>query len=120
MTFAAGARMNPLLKEEILTAPESRWQPYGEDSRATKECAQVDCFSEETVENHDREPLRRIAIRIRRKQGELFADGAAVKYFGVRTNLWDWAPSKLLQWHREKAGTIENVLTAMMRLALPA
>lgn len=106
--FAVSARMNPLLKEEILAAQESRWQPYSEDSGATKECAQVDYFPEETAENHYREPLRCIAIRIRKKQGELFDDGAAVKYFAVRTNLWDWAPKKLLQWHREKAGTIEG------------
>lgn len=30
-----------------------------------------------------------------------------MKYFAVRTNLWDWKPQRLLQWHREKAGSIE-------------
>jgi len=48
-----------------------------------------------------------VALRIRRKQGELFADGSAVKHFAVVTNLWEWSPKKLLQWHREKAGSIE-------------
>lgn len=56
-----------------------------------------------------REPLRTIAIRIRKKQGELFGDGSAVKHFAVRTNLWEWKPKRLLVWHREKAGTIEAV-----------
>jgi hypothetical protein len=56
--FAVSARMNPLLKEEILALPESRWQPYSEDSGATKEYAQVDYFPEETAENRYREPLR--------------------------------------------------------------
>jgi len=37
----------------------------------------------------------------------LFAGGEAVKYFAVRTNLWDWKPKRLLEWHREKAGSIE-------------
>lgn len=105
--FAVSARMNPALREEILATPEERWQPYGEDSQVIKECAQVDYFPEETAENRYREPLRTIAIRIRNKQGGLFGGGEAVKYFAVRTNLWDWKPQRLLQWHREKAGSIE-------------
>jgi hypothetical protein len=34
---------------------------------------------------------------------EEFRDG------NVPTNLWDWRPKRLLEWHREKAGTIEAV-----------
>jgi hypothetical protein len=30
-----------------------------------------------------------------------------VKYFAVRTNPWEWKPKRLLEWHREKAGTTE-------------
>ena len=105
--FAVSARMNPVLRQEILATPEERWQPYSEDSQVVKECAQVDYFPEETTENRYREPLRLVAIRIRKKQGELFGDGSAVKHFAVRTNLWDWKPQRLLQWHREKAGSIE-------------
>jgi hypothetical protein len=105
--FAVSARMNPVLREEILATAEERWQPYSEDSQVIKECAQVDYFPEETVENRYREPLRCIAIRIRKKQGELFGDGASTKYFAVRTNLWEWKPQRLLEWHREKAGSIE-------------
>lgn len=105
--FAVSARLHAALRAEILATPESRWQPYGEDSQVLKECAVVDYFPEETPENRYREPLRTIAIRIRTKQGELFADGESVKYFAVRTNLWDWKPKRLLEWHREKAGSIE-------------
>lgn len=105
--FAVSARMNPALREEILATAEECWQPYSEDSQVTKECAQVNYFPEETTENHYREPLRTIAIRIRKKQGDLFAGGEAVKYFAVRTNLWDWKPKRLLEWHRGKAGSIE-------------
>jgi hypothetical protein len=107
--FAVSARMNPVLREEIAAIPAEKWQPYSEDSGAIKECAQVEYFPEETVANRYREPLRTIAIRIRKKQEELFADGSAAKHFAVRTNLWDWKPKRLLQWHREKAGTIEAV-----------
>ena len=105
--FAVSARMNPALREEILATPEERWQPYGEDSQVIKECAQVDYFPEETVGNRYREPLRCVAIRIRKKQGDLFEGATAVKRFAVRTNPWDWKPVRLLQRHREKAGSIE-------------
>jgi hypothetical protein len=111
--FAVSARMNPVLREEIESVPAEKWQPYSEDSGAVKECVQVDYFPEETAANRHREPLRTIAIRIRKKQQELFSDGSAVKHFAVRTNLWDWKPKRLLEWRREKAGTIEAVHDAV-------
>jgi hypothetical protein len=89
--------------------PEKIEQAYREDSVAVKECARVEYFPEETAANRYREPLRTIAIRIRKKQQSLFADGSQVKYFAVRTNLWGWKPQRVLDWHREKAGTIEAV-----------
>jgi len=52
-------------------------------------------------------PLRYMATRVRRRQGELFADGSAARHFAVATNEWDWDGKKLLNWHREKAGSIE-------------
>jgi len=54
-----------------------------------------------------RGPLRYIAIRMRKRQGELFADGSEVKHFAVGSNQWDWNAVRLLEWQREKAGTIE-------------
>ena len=105
--FAVSARMCPALQADILRIPEARWQPYSEDSTAIKECADIDYVPEESAQNRYREPLRYVAIRIRKKQGELFADGSAVKHFAVVSNLWEWPSKKLLQWHREKAGSIE-------------
>src|SRR5664280_2103351 len=107
--FAVSARMHPALHQEIVATAEAQWQPYSEDSAAIKECAEVDYVPEESAENRYREPLRYVAIRIRKKQGMLFADGSAVKHFAVISNRWDWTPKKLLQWHREKAGSIEAV-----------
>ncbi|MBV6429901.1 MAG: hypothetical protein IANPNBLG_00004 [Bryobacteraceae bacterium] len=43
------------------------------------------------------------------RQGELFADGSEAKYFVVASNEWNRGAKKLLEWHREKAGTIEAV-----------
>jgi hypothetical protein len=105
--FAVSARMNAALREEVVATPEAKWQLYQEDSATIKECAEVDYVPEESPENRYREPLRYVALRIRRKQGELFADGSQVKHFAVVSNLWEWTPKKLLQWHRGKAGSIE-------------
>src|SRR5271157_2494078 len=107
--FAVSARLNPGLRAAVVATAEAQWRPYSEDSAAVKECAEVDYVPEKSAAHRYGEPLRYVAIRIRKKQGELFADGSTVKYFAVVTNLWEWTPKKLLQWHREKAGSIEAV-----------
>lgn len=53
-------------------------------------------------------PLRYLALRIRKKQGRLFAAGFATKYLAVVTNRAG-AVADLIRWHWEKAGTIELV-----------
>ena len=106
--FAVSARMHAALHAEIVATAESRWQAYGEDSVVVKQCCEVDYVPAESGDAY-REPLRYVAIRIRKKQSALFADGSAVKYFAVVTNLWEWTPKRLLEWHREKAGSIEAV-----------
>ena len=50
-----------------------------------------------------------MAIRIRKKQGELFEDGSRVRHFAVLSNRWELKPARLIEWHREKAGTVELV-----------
>ncbi len=54
-------------------------------------------------------PDRYIAIRVRPRQGELFADGASEKRFAIVTNDFERSSSELVHWHREKAGTVEHV-----------
>ena len=105
--FAVSAPMVAPLKAEIAQLDESAWQLYREDAEAVLECAAVPYYPEEKKGHRYREPLRYVAIRVRQKQGELFAGGAAVKYFAVATNVWDWKPQRLLEWHREKQGSIE-------------
>lgn len=105
--FAVSAPMMKPLKEEILALDAQAWLPYRQEAGVELECANVPYYPEEKGANEYREPLRYVAIRVRRKQGELFGDGSETKYFAVATNLWDWAPKKLLVWQREKAGSIE-------------
>ena len=106
--FAISARMHAALHAEIVATPESRWQPYSEDSAVVKQCCEVDYVPQESGDPY-RQPLRYVAIRIRKKQQALFADGSTMKYFAVVSNLWEWRAQRLLQWHREKAGSIEAV-----------
>jgi hypothetical protein len=110
--FAISARMGPALAAAIQGLPETAWQPYqapGEPADALRDWADVPFVPSEASEQRDTEPLRYVAVRVRPRQGDLFADGHAVKHFAVLSNLWDWDGARLLQWHREKAGTIEQV-----------
>jgi DDE family transposase len=106
--FGISVRMTPNLKKHIERLPEHQWKPYREDSEAVRECADVlNYWPEEEDRPEGAGPLRYIAIRVRKRQGQLFADGSEVKYFAVASNQWDWDTARLLDWQREKAGTIE-------------
>ena len=94
----------------IQAVPEAAWAPYGEPRSAeVRECAEVPFVPGEKVEKKDAQPLRYVAIRIRKKQGELFEDGSRVRHFAALSNLWEWKATRLIEWHREKVGTIELV-----------
>ena len=108
--FAISARMTEALRHAVEAVPEAEWQPYGNpDPEVLRECAEVPFVPTESYERKDIEPLRYVAVRIRKRQGALFADGRAVKHFAVVSNLREWSAAKLLEWHRQKAGTIEAV-----------
>lgn len=112
--FAISVRMSEALHSAILEVPEKQWKAYGEpDPEVDRECAEVVFVPSDRSEHKDSKPLRYIAIRLRQRQGGLFADGSRVRHFAVLTNLWDWDAVKLIQWHREKAGTIERVHDVM-------
>src|SRR5437867_1325679 len=112
--FAISVRMSEALREAILGVPEKEWKVYGEpEPGVDRECAEVVFVSNQQVEPKASQPLRYIAIRLRQRQGGLFADGSSVRHFAVLSNLWDWEPVKLIEWHREKAGTIERVHDVM-------
>jgi hypothetical protein len=92
-----------------LRLPAAAWKPYREDREAVSECADVLNYWPEAEDDKPFGPLRFVAIRIRKRQGELFADEAEAKHFAVVSNVWDWDTKRLLEWHREKAGTIEAI-----------
>lgn len=108
--FAVSARMSPQLKAAVKEITEDKWEPCvsgGEE--VIRECAEVDFVQWMRTERRDSPAVRYIALRLRKKQGELFADGSRMQYFAVATNVFDWKMQRLIQWHREKAGTIEHI-----------
>lgn len=59
--------------------------------------------------NKDAEPLRYVVVRIEKRQGLLFANGSDVKCLSVVSNRRELGAPELLEWHWQKAGTIEHV-----------
>ncbi len=105
--FAVSTPMTKPLKEAVLEVPAEKWESYRDEAEADFGCAPVEYYPGEPRANDYREPLRYVAIRVNKKQAELFAGGAEAKSFAVATNLWDWSARRLPQWHREKQGSIQ-------------
>ena len=108
--FAVSADQTPQLREEILALPPAAWQLWAEEPGGfVREWAEVPYVPSRAPERRDSRPYRYLAIRVRPPQGMLFGDGSRVKHFAVVTNDWEENGQRLLEWHRGKAGTIEQV-----------
>ena len=108
--FAVSADMSQQLRREIEQLLPDSWHMWKtERGGMIREWAEVPYVPSREYERKDVQPYRYVAIRVRRQQGELFEDGVSVRHFAVVTNLWDMEGQKLLEWHRGKAGTIEQV-----------
>ena len=108
--FAVSADMSVQLRQAIEALPADAWQMwYAEKGGMIREWAEVPFTPSRKNEKKDSQPYRYLAVRIRHQQGELFEDGASVRHFCVVTNLWEMEGQKLLEWQRDKAGTIEQV-----------
>lgn len=113
--FAVSADMSEALRAKVERIPEHEWKPYKNLSeRASvneeREWAEVIDFIPNWKRNHKKsgEALRYIAIRVRTRQRELFeSEASAWRHFAVVTNM-DWQGDRLLRWHREKQGTVEQ------------
>jgi hypothetical protein len=107
--FAVSARMSGELAEAIAMVQEGEWKTFDTEADGTlRQWAEVDFVPGEAGEKKDSQPLRYVGLRLLKPQGVLFNDGTDRHHHAVVTNL-DWDGAKLLNWHREKAGTIEHV-----------
>jgi hypothetical protein len=108
IAYAISADMSEPLKAEIGRLPETAWQVEREDPDAIRAWAEVAYVPSDGDHRKDRPCVRRyLAVRIQKRQGSLFADGSSVHYFAVVTNRTEDGLT-ILQWHRQKAGTVEH------------
>jgi hypothetical protein len=107
--FAVSARMSQKLANAIALVQDSEWKTFDKEADGTqRQWAEVDFVPGEAGEKKDLQPLRYVGLRLLKPQGVLFNDGTDRHHHAVVTNL-DWDAVKLLNWHREKAGTVEHV-----------
>ena len=105
--FGISAKMSDSLRERLRMLPEGLWKPYREEAEADWEYAELQDWDPLEKAGEELDHIRYLAIRVHKKQGELFSDGKLYKYYAVVTNRWDYDAKRLLEWQREKAGTIE-------------
>lgn len=107
--FAISAVMSPDLAKEVAAVAEKQWQTISTEADGTlRQWAEVVFVPGEASEKKQSQPLRYVGLRLLKPQGVLFADGSDRKHHAVISNLQEWAGARLLEWHREKAGTIEH------------
>jgi len=114
MEFAISVDMTEELRLTIQALPEEAWKPLRKVTDqglilGRKEWAEVEFVPSKPSRHKRMNPDRYLAIRIRPAQGELFGDGTPYHYFAVVTNMWSWDGERLLQWQRERCGTVEKV-----------
>jgi len=107
--FAISASTSQELSRALKRITEKEWTTFDTEANGTlRQWADVPFVPGEHYEKKDSRPLRYVGLRLLKPQGELFADGTDRMHHAVITNL-DLPGDKLLNWHREKAGTIEHV-----------
>ena len=103
--FAVSADMSRELRAAVEAV--EHWEKHPSDP--CRSWGEVDFVPSAPSVKKGRKPDRYIGIRITPRQKELFADGTSVKYFAVVTNDFARDGMAIINWHREKAGTIEHV-----------
>jgi hypothetical protein len=107
--FAVSARVSAELAKSLVKLPDSSWKTFATEADGTlRQWTEVDFVPGEAGEKKDSKPLRYVGLRLLKPQGVLFKDGSDRHHHAVLSNL-DWEGAKLLNWHREKAGTVEHV-----------
>lgn len=108
VAYAISADLSAPLRAEILRLPESAWRVEREEPDAIRAWAEVAYVPDDGDHRKARPCVRRyLAVRIQKRQGSLFADGSTVHYFAIVTNRSEDGLA-ILQWHRQKAGTVEH------------
>jgi hypothetical protein len=106
--FTISADMTRELHELCCSVHQEQWQLV-DDQRVdeTVHCAELEFTPGDWPK--DAKPLRYVAVRIRKRQGLLFATGCEQKFLAVVSNRFGQNAAELLRWHWQKAGSIEHI-----------
>lgn len=106
--FAVSAVLSEPLARALRKLAEADWKTFGTDADGTlRQWAEVDFVPGDKYERKDSQPLRYVGLRLLKAQGVLFGDGTDRHFHAVITNQ-KLDGGRLLDWHREKAGTVEH------------
>lgn len=106
--FAISAVMSEPLAKAVRKIAEGDWKTFGQEEDGTlRQWAEVDFVPGDEYERKGSEPLRYVGLRLLKAQGVLFGDGTDRHFHAVITNQ-KTEGGHLLDWHREKAGTVEH------------
>ncbi len=107
--IGGGAGSSQGLTLALTKITDREWKTFAKEPDGTlRQWAEVDYVPTERYEHKDSRPLRYVGLRLLKAQGVLFADGTDRRHHAVITNL-DYSGDRLLNWHREKAGTVEHL-----------
>jgi hypothetical protein len=108
--FAISAVMSEPLGKALRQVKEADWKTFGdkEADGTLRQWAEVDFVPGNQSEHKDSQPLRYVGLRLLKPQGVLFKDGSDRHFHAVISNEREWAGGRLLNWHRQKAGTVEH------------
>jgi hypothetical protein len=106
--FAVSAVMSEPLAQALRQIKDPQWKTFGQDGEGTlRQWAEVDFVPGEKYERKESQPLRYVGLRLLKPQGVLFKDGSDRHFHAIITNQ-KLDGGRLLDWHREKAGTVEH------------
>ena len=110
IVFAVSAVMSEPLAEALRKVKDADWTTFGskEDDGTLRQWAEVDFVPGDKSEHKDSQPLRYVGLRLLKPQGVLFKDGTDRHFHALITNEKEMDGGRLLDWHREKAGTVEH------------
>jgi hypothetical protein len=107
--LAVSASMSDGLREALQGLPDREWKTFDTERDGTlRQWAEVPFVPSDRYEQKDSRPLRYVGLRLLKPQGVLFADGSDRHHHAIITNR-TLRGDKLINWHREKAGTVEHV-----------
>lgn len=106
--FAVSAVLSEPLAAALRKVAEADWKTFDTENDGTlRQWAEATFVPGDKYEHKDSQPLRYVGLRLLKPQGVLFADGSDRHFHAVITNQ-KTEGGRLLEWHREKAGTVEH------------